>query len=62
MLQSYAFIRKNNAFSEIFVLNFAKSNNMKGNGKKNGGYPRRVTTIFISSTPCGCAKYCRRKG
>lgn len=29
MLQSYAFIRKNNAFSEIFVLNFIKSNNMK---------------------------------
>ena len=30
MLQSYAFIRKNNAFSEIFVLNFIKSNNSKG--------------------------------
>lgn len=30
MLQSYAFIRKNNAFLENFVLNFIKSNNSKG--------------------------------
>lgn len=29
MLQSYAFIHKNNDFSEIFVLNFLKSNNLK---------------------------------
>ena len=29
MLQSYAFIRKNNAISEIFVLNFLKYNNLK---------------------------------
>ena len=34
MLQSCAFIRKSNDFSEVFVLNFAKSNNMKGNSKK----------------------------
>lgn len=34
MLQSYAFIRRNNAFSEIFALNFIKSNNMKGNSKE----------------------------
>lgn len=30
MLQNYAFIRKSNDFSEVFVLNFIKSNNMKG--------------------------------
>lgn len=60
-MQSYAFIRKNNAFSGIFVLNFAKSNNMKGNGKKNGGYPRRVTAIFVSSIPYERAKYCHQK-
>lgn len=29
MLQSYAFIRKNNAFWGFFVLNFTKSNNLK---------------------------------
>ena len=29
-MQSYAFIHKNNVFSDIFVLNFAKSNNSKG--------------------------------
>lgn len=29
MLQSYAFIRKDNAFLKIFVLNFLKSNNPK---------------------------------
>lgn len=34
MLQNYAFIRKSNDFSEVFVLNFAKSNNLKGNSKK----------------------------
>nr|DAJ91300.1 MAG TPA: hypothetical protein [Caudoviricetes sp.] len=28
-MQIYAFIRKNNAFSGIFVLNFIKSNNLK---------------------------------
>lgn len=28
-MQSYAFIRKNNVFSEIFVLKFAKSDNLK---------------------------------
>ena len=31
MMQSYAFIHKNNVFSENFVLNFVKSNNLKGN-------------------------------
>lgn len=30
MLQNYAFIHKNNVFSENFVLNFTKSNNLKG--------------------------------
>lgn len=34
MLQSYAFIRKDNAFSKIFVLNFLKSNNLKGNSEE----------------------------
>lgn len=29
MLQNYAFIHKNNVFSENFVLNFLKSNNLK---------------------------------
>lgn len=29
MLQNYAFIRKSNDFSEVFVLNFAKSDNLK---------------------------------
>ena len=29
MLQSYAFIHKNNVFSENSVLNFLKSNNLK---------------------------------
>ena len=29
-MQSYDFIRKNNDFSEVFVLNFIKSNNSKG--------------------------------
>nr|DAW56502.1 MAG TPA: Protein of unknown function (DUF3579) [Caudoviricetes sp.] len=29
-MQNYAFIYKNNVFSENFVLNFAKSNNLKG--------------------------------
>jgi hypothetical protein len=33
MLQNYAFIRKDNVFSEIFVLNFTKSNNMKDSGE-----------------------------
>lgn len=28
-MQSYAFIHKNNVFSENFVLNFIKSNNLK---------------------------------
>lgn len=29
MLQSYDFIHKDNGFSEVFVLNFIKSNNLK---------------------------------
>ena len=38
MMQSYAFIHKNNVFSEIFVLNFLKSNNLKA----------FIANIFIS--------------
>nr|DAF11118.1 MAG TPA: hypothetical protein [Bacteriophage sp.]DAM73690.1 MAG TPA: hypothetical protein [Bacteriophage sp.] len=29
MMQSYAFIHKNNVFSKNFMLNFVKSNNLK---------------------------------
>nr|DAU89973.1 MAG TPA: hypothetical protein [Caudoviricetes sp.] len=29
MMQSYDFIHKDNGFSEVFVLNFIKSNNLK---------------------------------
>lgn len=34
MMQSYAFIHKNNVFSKIFALNFLKSNNLKGNSEE----------------------------
>ena len=33
-MQNYDFILKGNVFSENFVLNFIKSNNMKGNSKE----------------------------
>ena len=61
MLQSYAFIRKNNAFLEIFVLNFAKSNNLKGNGKKMAATLNWVAAMFVSSIPCGYAKCCHQR-
>ena len=62
MVQRYTFLHKTSENENIFVLNFLKSNNMKGNCKKNGGYPRRVTAKFVSSIPYGYAKYRRRKG
>lgn len=61
MLQSYAFIHKNNDFSEIFVLNFVKSNNLKGNSEELAATQFRVTAILVSSIPCGYAKSFRRR-
>ena len=37
MLQRYTFLHKINGNDNIFVLNFAKSNNLKVDGCKNGG-------------------------
>lgn len=61
MLQSYAFIRKDNAFSKIFVLNFLKSNNLKGNSEELAATQLRVAAILVSSIPYGYAKSCRRR-
>lgn len=62
MLQNYAFIHKNNVFSENFVLNFLKSNNLKGNSKELAATLNWVAAILVSSIPYGYAKSCRRKG
>lgn len=62
MTQSYAFIHKNNVFSENFVLNFLKSNNLKGNSGELAATLNWVAAMFVSSIPCGYAKYRRRKG
>lgn len=48
MMQSYAFIHKNNVFSENFVLNFIKSNNMKGNSKELAATQFRIAAIFVN--------------
>jgi hypothetical protein len=48
MMQSYAFIHKNNVFSAIFVLNFIKSNNMKVNSGELAATQLRVTAIFVN--------------
>lgn len=48
MLQSYDFIHKDNRFSEVFMLNFAKSNNMKGNSGELAATQLRVTAIFVN--------------
>lgn len=48
MMQSYAFILKGNVFSENFVLNFVKSNNMKGNRGELAATQFRVTAIFVN--------------
>lgn len=61
MLQNYAFIHKNNVFSEIFVLIFVKSNNLKGNSGELAATQFRVTAILVSSIPYGYAKSCRRR-
>ena len=61
-MQSYAFIHKINVFSENFVLNFAKSNNLKGNSGELAATLNWVTAIFVSSIPYGYAKSCRRRG
>lgn len=37
MLQRYSFLHKTIGNENIFVLNFAKSNNLKVEGCKNGG-------------------------
>lgn len=37
MLQRYTFLHKAIGNENIFVLNFAKSNNLKVDGCKNGG-------------------------
>jgi hypothetical protein len=37
MVQRYPFLHKINGNDNIFVLNFAKSNNLKVDGCKNGG-------------------------
>lgn len=36
-MQRYTFLHKINGNDNIFVLNFAKSNNLKVDGCKNGG-------------------------
>ena len=61
MQQSYAFIHKNNVFSENFVLNFAKSNNLKGNSEELAATLNWVAAIFVSSIPYGYAKSYRRR-
>ena len=61
-MQSYAFIHKSNVFSEIFVLNFLKSNNLKGNSGELAATLNWVAAILVSSIPCGYAKSCRRRG
>ena len=48
MMQIYAFIHKNNVFSEIFVLNFLKSNNLKGNSGELAATLNWVAAIFVS--------------
>ena len=48
MMQSYAFIHKNNVFSENFVLNFTKNNNMKGKSKELAATQFRVAAIFVN--------------
>lgn len=60
-MQSYAFIHKSNVFSENFVLNFIKSNNLKGNSKELAATQFRVAAIFVSSIPYGYAKSYRRR-
>lgn len=47
-MQSYDFIHKDNGFSEVFVLNFIKSNNMKGNSKELAATQFRVAAIFVN--------------
>lgn len=37
MVQKYTFLHKTIGNKNIFVLNFAKSNNLKVDGYKNGG-------------------------
>ena len=37
MLQRYTFLHKINGNENVSVLNFAKSNNLKVDGCKNGG-------------------------
>lgn len=60
-MQSYAFVHKNNVFSENFVLNFLKSNNSKGNSGELAATQLRVSAIFVSSIPYGYAKSYRRR-
>ena len=60
-MQSYAFIHKSNVFSENFVLNFIKSNNLKGNSKELAATQFRVAAIFVSFIPYGYAKSYRRR-
>ena len=48
MLQSYDFIHKDTGFSEVFVLSFVKSNNMKGNSGELAATQLRVTAIFVN--------------
>mgnify|MGYP006918966518 CR=1 FL=1 len=47
-MQNYAFILKGNVFSENFVLNFIKSNNLKGNGRELAATLNWVAAIFVS--------------
>lgn len=47
-MQSYAFIHKNNVFSENFVLNFLKSNNLKGSCKELAATQFRTAAIFVN--------------
>lgn len=61
MLQNYAFIHKNNVFSENFVLNFLKSNNLKGSSGELAAIQLRVAAILVSSIPYGYAKSYRRR-
>jgi hypothetical protein len=44
MLQRYTFLHKINGNENVSVLNFAKSNNLKVDGCKNGGCKLQIVS------------------